>query len=173
MLKVLYDFVSSSGNSEIALEEEDNNLFDDDDDESVNSVTKTSVLDSVVDLRGESSLSWADLLRKMKLEMADMKFNQVPTLTTSKQLNINEAFTLVPESFNKSQGRKRSLLIGCNYNGNSQLKASHDDIRSMKVRLSIKASCMRGIAFSHSHLNVCVFRITSSLFMGSLKIQRT
>jgi len=135
MLKVLYDFVSASGADEIAIEQEDNDLFDDDDDESsLNSVSKTGGLDTV-GLRGESSLSWADLLRKMKAEMDDMKFNQVPTLTTSRKLNVNEDFSLVPKSFDPSTGRTRSLLIGCNYNGNSQLKASHDDIRSMKVSL--------------------------------------
>ncbi|CAJ1954543.1 unnamed protein product [Cylindrotheca closterium] len=132
MLKVLYDFVSASGADEIAFEQDDNDLFDDDDDEaSLDSVSKTGGLDTV-GLRGESSLSWADLLRKMKAEMDDMKFNQVPTLTTSRKLNVNEDFTLVPKSFDPSTGRTRSLLIGCNYNGNAQLKASHDDIRSMK-----------------------------------------
>lgn len=132
MLKVLYDFVSASGDDEIVIEQDNNDLFDDDDDESLNSVSKTGGIDTV-GLRGETSLSWSDLLRKMKAEMDDMKFNQVPTLTTSKKLDVNEDFTLVPKSFNPDTGRTRSLLIGCNYNAKSQLKASHDDIRSMKV----------------------------------------
>lgn len=166
MLKVLYDSSTSAAGA-TAIESYDNNLFDDDDDESLHSLSKGDALDAI-GLRGEVSLSWADLLRKMKAEMNDMKFNQVPTLTSSKKLNVNEDFTLIPQSFNRSKGKTRSLLIGCNYNGKCRLKASHDDIRSMKVSLSERVRSM-----SLEVSDFLCYRIISLLSMDFRRILKT
>ena len=86
-------------------------------------------------------MSWSDLLRKMKDEIEDIEFNQVPTLSTSRELDLTKPFSIVPESFDRKTGKKRSLLIGCNYESldQQQLKASHDDISSMKVSSMTKS----------------------------------
>ena len=86
-------------------------------------------------MNGNCTLTWAELLRKMKTEMKELEFGQVPKITTTRDMDINQAFSLVLERFDESRGKKRSLLIGCNYQAHAELKASHDDIRSMKVSL--------------------------------------
>jgi len=70
----------------------------------------------------------------MKNEINDIEYVQAPTISSTRKFDLNTPFSLVPESFDKSTGKKRSLLIGCNYHGTegAELKASHDDIRSMK-----------------------------------------
>jgi len=133
MLKVLYD----NGNDESVVDHNEfiqDNLFDENnedenysqDDESIGSI----VFD---DLQSGSVLSWAGMLRKMKDEMEEIGHKQVPTISASRRFDLNEPFSLVPESFDPSKNKKIALLIGCNY-GNSALEisSSHDDIRSMK-----------------------------------------
>eukprot|EP00980_Cylindrotheca_fusiformis_P028395 scaffold22596_cov131-Cylindrotheca_fusiformis.AAC.24 len=63
---------------------------------------------------------------------ASMSRGSVPTLTSSRKLDVHQDFSIVPDSFDPSKGKKRCLLIGCNYDGPAELRASHDDIRSMK-----------------------------------------
>jgi len=100
-----------------------------------------------------TNISWSDLLLKMKNEMSGgndyssrTKYAQTPTLCTTRKMDLSEPFRLVPKNFDKMTNQKRSLFIGCNYQRShsnkkssralpekgSQLKASHDDIRSMK-----------------------------------------
>jgi hypothetical protein len=73
----------------------------------------------------------------MKAEIKEIEFVQAPSITSTRKFDLNQPFSLVPESFDKETGKKRSLLIGCNYShiNGAQLKASHDDVRSMKVRI--------------------------------------
>lgn len=82
------------------------------------------------------SVTWNDLLRKMKAEFKEIGYAQVPKVTTSRKIDLNKPFSLSPETFDPKKNKKRSLLIGCNYQElkDAELKASHDDIRSMKVR---------------------------------------
>jgi hypothetical protein len=152
LLKVLYDAANETmlvhhdggtneteGDSEMMLND---SLFDDDEEESMLSngapvtLSRDRTFQSLVlgDVATQSSLSWATLLRKMKAEIAEIEYAQAPTLTTTRKFDINQPFTLIPPGFDDTKNHKRSLLIGCNY-GNIQgaeLKASHDDIRSMK-----------------------------------------
>ena len=136
-MKVLYDSSTDtalSGEVDVGL-----SLFDDDEEESIASVpfrrTTTNGEYSLSPNLVKSSMSWSDLLTKMKDEIEDIEFHQVPTLSTSRELDLTKPFSIVPESFDRKTGKKRSLLIGCNYEslGQAQLKASHDDISSMKV----------------------------------------
>jgi hypothetical protein len=52
---------------------------------------------------------------------------------------LNKPFSLVGDNFDVTKHKRRSLLIGCNYRNieGADLKASHDDVRSMKVRLTL------------------------------------
>lgn len=116
------------------------NLFDDDDDESIDSAgfsfDKNSKSFEKLSLDGgaATSLTWAQLLHKMKGEMHGMGFNQVPAITSSYKFDLNKPFSLVPPEFKAGVNNKRALLIGCNYRKtrDAQLKACHDDVTSMK-----------------------------------------
>ncbi len=138
MLKVLYDAASEAVDAVQPDENGMDSLFDDDDDESLATlpIARNSTFASL-DMNGQSNpstISWAELLRKMKAEIKDIEYVQVPTIGATRKFDLNNSFSLVPESFDKRTGKKRSLLIGCNYldTEGAELKASHDDICSMK-----------------------------------------
>ncbi|KAL3907486.1 MAG: hypothetical protein SGILL_008855 [Bacillariaceae sp.] len=137
MLKVLYDAANEAVDASQNQHMEEG-LFNDDDDESLATVpfTRNDTFASL-DMNGQcnpSVITWADLLRKMKAEMGDIEYPQAPAITATRKFDLNQPFSLVPESFDKNKGKKRSLLIGCNYQSieGAELKASHDDVRSMK-----------------------------------------
>jgi hypothetical protein len=117
-------------------------LFDDDEEDSMlheslalqrNSTYASIDMD---DHANPSTISWAEMLRKMKSEIRDIEYAQAPTVTSTRKFDLDQPFSFVPETFDPKNGKKRSLLIGCNYNHihGAELKASQDDVRSMKVR---------------------------------------
>lgn len=144
LLKAMYDSESEINKavSPNAHHVDAKDLFDDDDDATVDTAGYTidrtiSSFETLVlnDGCNSSTMTWAQLLRKMKPEMQGVGFNQAPALTSSYRLDLNEPFSLVPHDFRKGVNTKRALLIGCNYRDTSenvQLKASHDDVRSIK-----------------------------------------
>lgn len=81
-----------------------------------------------------STPSWAQILRSMKAEMNNIEYAQVPKVTTSRKFDLNKQFSFVQDDFDPKRGKKRALLIGCNYNNvtGAELKASHDDVMSMR-----------------------------------------
>eukprot|EP00577_Skeletonema_sp_RCC1716_P000654 CAMPEP_0113435386 /NCGR_PEP_ID=MMETSP0013_2-20120614/36245_1 /TAXON_ID=2843 ORGANISM="Skeletonema costatum, Strain 1716" /NCGR_SAMPLE_ID=MMETSP0013_2 /ASSEMBLY_ACC=CAM_ASM_000158 /LENGTH=547 /DNA_ID=CAMNT_0000325751 /DNA_START=68 /DNA_END=1708 /DNA_ORIENTATION=- /assembly_acc=CAM_ASM_000158 len=141
LLKAIYDTESEINNVASPHMVDAANLFEDDDDQTVNtagfsidqnskSFDKLSFDDS-----NATSLTWAQLLHKMKGEMHGMGFNQVPAITSSYKFDLNKPFSLVPPEFKVGVNKKRTLLIGCNYRKtrDAQLKACHDDVTSIKV----------------------------------------
>lgn len=143
MLKVLYDAANEAADAAQAMESSDALFADDDDDDATlsgdHAFARNNTFASLDmnDHSNPSTITWATLLRKMKAEIKDIEYAQVPTLTTTRKFDLNQAFSLVPDSFDPKTCKKRSLLVGCNYNhiNGAQLKASHDDVRSMKVRI--------------------------------------
>lgn len=142
MLKVVYD--AANGAAGAAQSDAANEaLFDDDDDEEEESAFMTtsrsyrSGFSLDMTCQSNVAVTWAELLRQMKAEFKEIGYLQTPKVTTTRKIDLNKPFSLVPEEFDPKQGKKRSLLIGCNYSalGDAELKASHDDIRSMKVRV--------------------------------------
>lgn len=141
MLKVLYDAANEAADAAQTVDNSDA-LFDDDEDEEATlsgepAFNRNNTFASL-DLNDHSNattISWASLLRKMKAEMKDIEYAQVPTLTATRKFDLSQPFSLVPETFDPKTSKRRSLLVGCNYNNlnGAQLKASHDDVRSMKV----------------------------------------
>lgn len=118
-------------------------MFDDDDDETdaesaLLSKSPRSGLSIDYGCHNSVSINWFDLLRKMKAEFKEIGYAQAPKVTTSRKLDLSKPFSLTPETFDPDKNKKRSLLIGCNYHElkDAELKASHDDIRSMKVRIN-------------------------------------
>lgn len=147
MLKVLYDAANNAADAAQSNHVQDD-LFNDDDDESLATMafTRNDTFASL-DMNGQSNpstITWATLLRQMKKEMSAIDYPQTPSITATRKFDLNQPFSLVPESFDKKNGNKRSLLIGCNYHSTdgAELKASHDDIRSMKVRVCICLYCL-------------------------------
>eukprot|EP00546_Thalassionema_frauenfeldii_P003065 CAMPEP_0178933080 /NCGR_PEP_ID=MMETSP0786-20121207/23044_1 /TAXON_ID=186022 /ORGANISM="Thalassionema frauenfeldii, Strain CCMP 1798" /LENGTH=561 /DNA_ID=CAMNT_0020610583 /DNA_START=337 /DNA_END=2022 /DNA_ORIENTATION=+ len=138
MLKVLYDAANEAMDATMADNYDSSALFEDD--ETICSgpleLSRDRTFQSLVlgDVGTQSSITWADLLRKMKAEIHEIEYAQAPTISTSRKFDLNTPFTLIPDDFDESTGEKRSLLIGCNYSNihGAELKASHDDIRSMK-----------------------------------------
>jgi len=137
----MYDTESEVNNIASPHTVDAKDLFDDDDDETVDTAGYTvdrtlASFDTLVlnDGSNSSAMSWAQLLRKMKPEMQGVGFNQVPAVTSSYKFDLNEPFSLVPPDFKKGVNQKRALLIGCNYRRmpDAELKACHDDVRSVK-----------------------------------------
>jgi hypothetical protein len=145
MLKVLYDTASDHGDLAAGVKAADALFDDDEEDEEDESDEETSTwgksFKSAFSIEAATShtctISWNDLLRKMKAEMRDIEYAQIPKLTSSRKLDLSKTFALVGENFDPAVNTKRSLLIGCNYRNvpGAELRASHDDIRSMKVRV--------------------------------------
>ena len=142
MLKVLYDAANEVADAAQTAEASEA-LFDDDDEDEDHTLSNGPAFGrnttfASIDMNehyNPSTITWASMLRKMKAEIKDIEYAQVPTLSSTRKFDVNQPFALVPESFDPETGKRRSLLIGCNYehiNG-AQLKASHDDVRSMKV----------------------------------------
>jgi len=141
LLKAMYDTESEVNNVASPHAVDAKNLFDDDDDETVDTAGYTvdrtlASFDTLVlnDNSAASSMTWAQLLRKMMPEMQGVGFHQVPAVTASYKFDLNEPFTLVPPEFQKGVNNKRALLIGSNYRRmpDAELKACHDDVRSIK-----------------------------------------
>jgi hypothetical protein len=182
MLKVLYDVANETVDVSDSHKLEDG-LFNDDDDESLATVpfTRNETFASL-EMNGQtnpSTITWADLLRKMKTEMSEIEHPQAPSINSTRKFDLNQPFSLVPEGFDKKTGKKRSLLIGCNYRATegAELKASHDDVRSMKVMhyrwstfLSFGFKFPFGLSLLLSLFQYLpCFRIMLSMFMASLR----
>ena len=141
LLKAIYDTESEINNVASPHMVDAKNLFEDDDDDSTIdtagfSIDHESKSFENISLNGSNatSLTWAQLLKKMKTEMQGMGFNQSPAITSSYKFDLNKPFSLVPPEFKTGVNKKRTLLIGCNYRKtrDAKLKACHDDVSSIK-----------------------------------------
>lgn len=59
-------------------------------------------------------MSWVECLRKMRTELQQMGYDQIPQLTSSRLIDVNKPMYICPPN---SHGRKRAVLIGINYTG--------------------------------------------------------
>ena len=64
----------------------------------------------------EATLSFIEVLDQMRDALKDKGYTQIPQLTSSKELNLNDKFDLVPDSF---KGTRRAVMIGINYVGHN------------------------------------------------------
>lgn len=132
LLKVVYD--EASGVAYHQYDAEGASLFDDDDEGVTNlSLANRSGVALGCSQANPTTITWRELLGKMEAEMKEIEYSQYPKITTTRKIDLNKPFSFVPDDFDPQTGQKRALLIGCNYRGtDAALKASHDDIRSMK-----------------------------------------
>jgi len=81
----------------------------------------------------DEDLSFQEVLLMMRNVLADDGFTQIPQLTSSKAVDVHQAFNFTPDDFT---GTKRALLIGINYVGQSgELSGCHNDVHNIKEYL--------------------------------------
>ena len=77
----------------------------------------TSTLLSVLNQLQGAPISWIELLRQMRGVLRSKGFEQVPQLSTSRMIDVNVPFEIVPARSKQVEAARRALLIGINYNG--------------------------------------------------------
>ena len=76
-------------------------------------------------------LSFVEVLTSMRQFLRGQKYTQIPQLSSSRKLDMQEKFAIVPPS--DSSGSRRALLIGINYVGQQgQLSGCHNDVGNIK-----------------------------------------
>ena len=84
--------------------------------------------------RPSYDLTFAEVLMGMRDVLSNGSYSQIPQLTSSHALDINEPFQL--HSLNSFRGKKRALLIGINYVGQSgELSGCHNDVWNIRSYL--------------------------------------
>jgi len=90
----------------------------------------TSALLKVLNESRGRPMSWIDLLQRMRSVLKHKGFDQIPQLSSSRMLDVSNPFEIVPP---QSQGRRRAVLIGINYEGQQgQLSGCHNDANNIK-----------------------------------------
>jgi len=94
----------------------------------------TSTLLKVLNENGGASLTWIELLRRMRSVLRQKGFEQVPQLSSSEMLDVNnKPFKIVPDESLELGGTRRAVLIGINYTGQKgQLSGCHNDVENIK-----------------------------------------
>lgn len=76
--------------------------------------------------------SWVEVLTRMR-EILRGDYTQVPQLTSSRKMDVNAPFNIVPPG---SYGTRRAVLIGINYVGQQgELSGCHNDAKNIKKYL--------------------------------------
>jgi hypothetical protein len=140
MLKVVYDAANEmegAAQTEAAAQSlfQDDEEEDEDDEPSITGKSFKSGYSLEFSHLHHGRITWAMMLRQLKSEFKEVGYAQYPKITTTRKIDLNTPFSLASENFDPHKNQKRSLLIGCNYRSlpGAELKASHDDVRSMKV----------------------------------------
>mmetsp|Transcript_13369 Transcript_13369/g.24752 ORF Transcript_13369/g.24752 Transcript_13369/m.24752 type:complete len:457 (+) Transcript_13369:120-1490(+) len=97
----------------------------------------TNALVKALHENGDSTLAdytWVQLLDKMRVILKQKGFEQIPQLSSSRKLDIDQGH-FSPLNPN-GPGRKRAVLIGINYRGQQgELRGCHNDVLVMKQLL--------------------------------------
>eukprot|EP00934_Nitzschia_sp_Nitz4_P001022 Nitzschia sp. Nitz4//scaffold57_size113557//106873//108113//NITZ4_004009-RA/size113557-augustus-gene-0.185-mRNA-1//-1//CDS//3329554900//1022//frame0 len=77
-----------------------------------------------------ADLSFQDTLLAVRDVLKQKGFSQIPQLSSSRPVNIQNTFDLVPDNMS---GTRRAVMIGINYVGqNGELRGCHNDVHNMK-----------------------------------------
>jgi len=77
-------------------------------------------------------LSWVETLRQMRENLEAQNYEQVPQLSSSRIIDMNETMTVVENP----GGRRRAVLIGINYVGqDGELSGCHNDVLNIQQYL--------------------------------------
>ena len=75
-------------------------------------------------------LTYAGVLKSMRSVLDQGNYSQVPQLSTSRPLDINHKFEIIPSSC--SSGTRRAVLIGINYAGmRGELSGCQNDVKNV------------------------------------------
>lgn len=92
------------------------------------------VLNEIQKQHVETSISWMQVMERLREIIHSKGFhNQVPQLTSSIEMNVQEPFSMFPKSEKKR--RKRAILIGINYVDQPaawRLTGCHNDLMNVK-----------------------------------------
>lgn len=73
--------------------------------------------------------SFLEVMTKMRAFLKQKGFSQIPQLSSTRPIDMNDKFNLVPETL---PGTRRAVLIGINYVGQKgQLSGCHNDVFNM------------------------------------------
>jgi len=77
----------------------------------------------------EEDLSFEEVLTEMRGVLEEKGYEQIPQLSSSRPMNVQDKFDLVPD---ETSGTRRALLIGINYVGKQgELSGCHNDVHNM------------------------------------------
>mmetsp|Transcript_33125 Transcript_33125/g.68088 ORF Transcript_33125/g.68088 Transcript_33125/m.68088 type:complete len:246 (+) Transcript_33125:429-1166(+) len=77
-------------------------------------------------------MSWVEVLRAMRENLAAKGYSQVPQLSSSRIIDVNEKMDIVKDP----EGTKRAVLIGINYVGQQgELSGCHNDVKNINSYL--------------------------------------
>lgn len=89
----------------------------------------TSALLKTLYHEGGENMSFVEVLINMRKILSTGSYTQIPQLSASRKMDINEQFSIV----RKGSGNKRALLIGINYVGQQgQLSGCHNDVGNIR-----------------------------------------
>jgi hypothetical protein len=89
----------------------------------------TSALLKVLYNNKNKKIKWVWLLNRIKFELKKLRYDQIPQLSSSKEIDSTSEIELITSQ----QGIKKALLIGINYTGQKgELFGCHNDIRNVK-----------------------------------------
>mmetsp|Transcript_10892 Transcript_10892/g.17448 ORF Transcript_10892/g.17448 Transcript_10892/m.17448 type:complete len:333 (+) Transcript_10892:153-1151(+) len=79
----------------------------------------------------EDTLSFTQVLEKMREDLAEQGYTQIPQLTANNPIDVEADFDLVPST---ATGTRRAVMIGINYIGDDpgELRGCHNDVLNMK-----------------------------------------
>lgn len=94
----------------------------------------TTAMVSVLSDSSESKgITWAQLLGKMRQVLEEKGYSQVPQLSSSRRMSIQQPFRFSGPRLENDMGCARALLIGINYVGQKgELGGCHNDIETMR-----------------------------------------
>jgi hypothetical protein len=96
----------------------------------------TSTILRVLHDNNGQRMSWIDLLHKMRDVLRKKGYDQIPQLSSSRMLDVNHEFEIVPQESIEMKGARRAVLIGINYVGQKgQLSGCHNDANNIKKYL--------------------------------------
>lgn len=80
---------------------------------------------------GSNQMSFVQVLTRMRQILNKGKYTQIPALSSSRKMDVNDSFEIVPNSC--KNGTKRAVLIGINYVGQQgELSGCHNDVGNIK-----------------------------------------
>ena len=105
--------------------------------------------------KNNENLSFVQVLGRMREILQSGGYTQIPQLSSSRMMDLNESFDIVP---NNCTGTRRAVLIGINYTGQQgQLSGCHNDVGNIKDYL------INAQGFKLENITVLMVRTTPSL----------